>query len=78
MLGWTVLLLWADRKPVERKGVLLITVLPVIAGLVLNEVLAVTSGYMHLAALAPVWCLQALLTALFLASYFLAPSLPSR
>lgn len=29
MLGWTVLLLWADRKPVERRGVILLTVVPV-------------------------------------------------
>jgi hypothetical protein len=29
MLGWTVLLLWADRKPVERRGVLLLTIFPV-------------------------------------------------
>jgi len=25
MLGWTILLLWADRRPVERRGVLMIT-----------------------------------------------------
>jgi hypothetical protein len=29
MIGWTVLLLWADRKPVERRGILLITIFPV-------------------------------------------------
>ena len=28
MLGWVCLLLWADRKPVERKGVLLLTIFP--------------------------------------------------
>jgi hypothetical protein len=28
MLAWTVLLLWADRRPVERRGVLLITIVP--------------------------------------------------
>ena len=32
MLGWTALLLWADRRPLERRGVLPITVL-VVAGL---------------------------------------------
>src|SRR5512138_2355081 len=32
MIGWTVLLLWADRKPVERKDILLITLCPVEAG----------------------------------------------
>lgn len=33
MLGWTLLLLWADRKPVARKGILLLTIIPVITGL---------------------------------------------
>ncbi|MDJ0783277.1 MAG: hypothetical protein QNJ22_14970 [Desulfosarcinaceae bacterium] len=31
--GWTVLLIWASRAPIERRAVLLITVLPVLAGL---------------------------------------------
>ena len=35
MAGWTVLLLWADRKPLERSGVLILTVFPVIVGLAL-------------------------------------------
>jgi hypothetical protein len=30
MWGWTALLLWADRNPVERRGVLLLTSVPVI------------------------------------------------
>lgn len=33
MAGWTVLLIWADRKPLERRGVLPITVFPVVVGL---------------------------------------------
>jgi len=44
MFGWTVLLLWADRNPVERKGILLITVFPVIAGLFLAGVYAYGVG----------------------------------
>jgi hypothetical protein len=44
MLGWTVLLLWADWKPLERKGVLLIALFPVVLGLALNEVAAVRAG----------------------------------
>ncbi len=35
MVAWAVLLLWADRKPVERRGVLPITVF-VIVGLMLS------------------------------------------
>ena len=38
MWGWTLLLLWADRKPVERRGVLLLTVFPVVVGLIINAV----------------------------------------
>jgi len=38
MWGWTLLLLWAVRKPVERRGVLLLTVFPVVVGLIINAV----------------------------------------
>jgi hypothetical protein len=34
VFAWTCTLLWADRKPLERKGVLLLTCVPVIIGLV--------------------------------------------
>ena len=33
MAGWTILLIWADRNPMERRGVLPITVFPVVVGL---------------------------------------------
>jgi hypothetical protein len=73
MLGWTVLLLWADRKPLERRGILPITVLPVVAGLMINEGYAVFgSGFLSLPAVAPIWILQSALSALFLVSYFKA------
>ncbi|HOU14897.1 MAG TPA: hypothetical protein PKZ84_17455 [Anaerolineae bacterium] len=38
MLGWTLLLLWADRKPLERKGVLLCLIPVVIAYMVVGIV----------------------------------------
>ena len=69
MLGWTVLLLWADRRPLERKGVLLITLFPVVAGLVLNEIDAVAGGFLPITATAPIWGVQLLLAVLYLASY---------
>jgi FtsH-binding integral membrane protein len=68
MLGWTVLLLWADRKPLERKGILPITLL-VVFGLVVNEIVAARTGYITAAALVPTWVVQAVLTALFIFSY---------
>ena len=41
MMGWTFLLIWADRKPVERKGILLLTIFPVITGLIVANLYAV-------------------------------------
>ena len=76
MLGWTVLLLWADRKPLERKGVLLITLVPVVVGLVANEVVGVHAGFLPLAATVPVWIAQTLIFGLFISSYLRARALP--
>jgi hypothetical protein len=39
MLGWTFLLIWADRKPIERKDVLLLTVIPVVVGIMVINIL---------------------------------------
>jgi hypothetical protein len=72
MLGWMVLLLWADRKPLERKGVLVITIVPVIVGLVVTETWAALSGFISLGALVPILILQATLIALFAYSYLQA------
>ena len=69
MLAWTVVLLWADRKPLERKGFLPITLL-VVFGEVINEIVAARTGYITPAALIPTWIVQALLTALYLFSYW--------
>jgi len=32
-LGWTLLLIWAARRPLERKGVMLLTVFPIVTGI---------------------------------------------
>ena len=44
MFGWTVLLLWGCGSPMERRGILLITNAPVIAGLAASVVWAFTAG----------------------------------
>jgi len=69
MQGWTVLLLWAYQDPLARKGVLLITVFPVIAGIVGTEIYAVASEFISLNKMVPTWALQILLIFLFSASY---------
>jgi len=68
MLGWTILLLWANRRPVERRGVLLITSV-VILGLMASGLFAVSAGFMSFTGVAPILVFQVLLIALFTTSY---------
>lgn len=68
MLGWTGLLLWAYRRPVERRFVAALTVI-VIYGLVATEIAAVSSGVLSIWRMLPTWCLQAVLLVLFAAGF---------
>ena len=68
MLGWTILLLWADRKPVERRGVILITVV-VIIGLMGSSAVALWVGFLPAGSVVPMLVFQAGLIALFIYSY---------
>ena len=68
MLGWTALLLWAYRRPIERRFIAPLTIL-VICGLILTEVVAVHSGTLEAWRMVPTWCLQALLLVLFAGAY---------
>lgn len=72
MFGWTALLIWADRKPFERRGILLITIFPVIFGLALTTLYGFLEGYIPLSGAMPIWILQFFLTALFLTAYLYA------
>ena len=69
MVGWTLLLLWADRKPLERRGVLPLTVV-VIGGLASAGAYSVSAGLIARPMMIPTWVLQSVLSALFLYSYF--------
>lgn len=68
MFGWSILLLWADRRPLDRKAILPITNL-VIIGLIASDAYAVQSGFARLSAMAPLLISQVMLIALFTASY---------
>ncbi len=68
MLGWTGLLVWASRKPLERRFVAVLTML-VVCGLVLTEAIAVLAGSVSLGRMLPTWCLQAALLTLFAVGY---------
>jgi len=67
MLARTVLLLWADRKPMERRGILPITLL-VVLGEIGTEIYGVSAGFISIPAMLPTWGLQFLLGSLFIFS----------
>jgi hypothetical protein len=75
MLGWTFLLLWGSFKPIERKGILLLTVFPVLFGLLISSILTVTSGFIELKYMAPLWIFYALIIPLYCFAYISALSL---
>jgi hypothetical protein len=67
MLGWTALLIWADRRPYERRGVLLITI-PVIFCLAGSGLFAAAIGFIPVSRMVPLLLFQALLVLLFVSS----------
>jgi hypothetical protein len=71
MLGWTLLLVWAYQRPVERSCVAPLTVV-VICGFVVAEVLAVLGGCVEPTRLIPTWGSQLVLLLLFGAAYYYA------
>ena len=44
MAGWTLLLLWGAASPIERRDILLLTVCPVITGILFATVIAARRG----------------------------------
>lgn len=77
MAGWVFLLLWADRKPAERKGVLILTIFPVLFGLIDSGGYAVHARFVVIEKMLPVWIAQGSLVILFAFSYWKAAMLPS-
>jgi hypothetical protein len=71
MFGWALLLIWADRRPLERRGILLPTIF-VILGLLSAGLYAVVSGILPLARIIPTSVLGAALIALMGVSYLKA------
>ena len=44
MTGWTFLLLWAVRKPIERRAVILLTAFPVVFGMFIVALIGYLEG----------------------------------
>jgi len=75
MLGWTFLLLWGYRKPVERKALLLLTIFPVITGLLLTAVYQALAGAVPVAQVFPNMTIGIVLIGLMGYSYYNARTL---
>jgi hypothetical protein len=69
MTGWTFLLIWAIRKPIERRFVILLTAFPVVFGLFVVALANVLKGNTF-----EIWILikTAILFAFMISSYVLA------
>jgi len=77
MLGWTFLLFWALLRPIERRGVLFLTLVPVMCGLVTAGILAVTSGLIPGSNMVPVWILNGIIVVVYVLAYYFAVHLDS-
>ena len=77
MLGWTVLLLWAQFKPVERADILLITVCPVVTFLAVAAGLVAKSKGISAINLLPMFILYFVVYCTFIPSFIWAKKQPS-
>jgi hypothetical protein len=69
ILGWTFLLVWTSAKPVERRGLLLITMAAVIPGLAISLGYGLRCGYIPFRTAVAMWCTQSLLLIVMGAAY---------
>jgi len=70
MISWSVLLIWGYIRPVERKDILLITILPVV-GLMISGILSTTAGFLPWLTFVTYLAIQVFLVVLFATSYLL-------
>ena len=78
MFGWTGLLLWANCRPLERKGVLLLTIFPVITGLLAAGIWALIVGILPASRIVPTTVVGIVLIFLMGYSYLVAQSAEKR
>lgn len=75
MWGWTVLLIWADQKPVKRRGILIITLFPVIVGIFITNIITILNGLVNFQSFVLRLSVQIGLMALYLISFLFAEKL---
>jgi len=72
MFGWTILLFWAQLKPIERADILLITLFPVVTLLAVAAALVVQSGEITISKLLPMFIFYFVVYCIFVPSFIWA------
>jgi preprotein translocase subunit SecF len=74
MWGWTALLIWGDRKPVERKMLLLLTAMPVVILYFVGDLVLFLQGAgdPNIASFVIIQSIRIVLLSIFISSYFIA------
>ena len=68
MAGWTLVLIWAYKRPLERRFIAFLTIL-VIIGFIVTEIFAISKGSININKMISTWILQIVLLGLFSFSY---------
>jgi hypothetical protein len=72
MAGWTLLLLWGAASPIARRDILLLTVFPVIAGIVLATAIAARRGLVSVLRMIPLWIHLGVVSLFYILVYVLS------
>ena len=72
MAGWTALLLWGAIHPMERRDILILTLVPVVAGIIAATVVAVRNRVILISRAIPLWIHLGCVSILFVVSYGLS------
>ena len=69
MAGWTILLLWGSVKPIERRDLLILTVFPVITGIVISAVYGIRQHVIEMERTIPLLAHLGFISVLYVYSY---------
>lgn len=69
MAGWTALLLWGSIKPVERRDLLVMTIFPVVTGIVASTFYGISHNIIELRRTIPLLVHLGFVSILYLYSY---------
>ena len=72
MAGWTLLLIWGSLDPIGRRDILILTLIPVVIGIVASTMIAVNKQIISRNRVIPLWIHLSLVSILFVVSYALS------